>query len=69
MESWLKVSCPNCKKANWICQGDLSDCTYPDVEGVECFSCKHQFVLDEYEQSIKGEDEDVYYETGMEKPN
>tara|TARA_Y100000034_G_C6902535_1_gene417742 strand:+ start:411 stop:734 length:324 start_codon:yes stop_codon:yes gene_type:complete len=49
MESWLKTFCPKCKCKNWICQGDLQDCTIPDIEVIECCECAHHWLIGEDE--------------------
>lgn len=54
MESWIKVWCPECKAANWNCQGDLTDCTRMDAEALECHACSKKFWID-------SEWKDVYY--------
>ena len=38
-ESWLRCWCSTCGMANWYCQGDLSDCTQFDYDGIRCFEC------------------------------
>lgn len=69
IETWYKVHCPKCGKANWINNGDTTDLTDSDVEGVECWGkkCCHKFELwdDLYEEGRH----EFYYEKGLRKPN
>ncbi len=58
IETWYKVICPNCKKPNWLCDGDTSDCTAVSVEACECFNCDHEFWLSEDYHDEPDEDQD-----------
>ena len=42
---WNEEYCPECHYKNWVNLGDLDDLTAQDVEGVECYKCKHKWVL------------------------
>lgn len=84
-EMWNKIWCPECKTPNWICLGDLDDCTVPDIEAVKCFKCQHKIVLidisDFYAYALEGDEDTppmtevqiledlIYCENGREKPN
>ena len=46
-EQWAKEYCPHCQAANWLCLGDPSDMTIPDIEVCRCWSCEKRFFLDE----------------------
>jgi len=45
-ETWVKTYCDECKKANWICEGDMQDMTVSDTEAIECWSCGHKWWRD-----------------------
>lgn len=74
-ETWLKVNCPKCNENNWICNGDVSDITIPDIEAVSCWNCKKKFWLDDLHFSdLEDEDsenksmDDAYVEEGKKSP-
>ncbi len=47
IENWFKYRCPECKTINWIlCAEDNEDA---DVEGIECHTCKHEWIIIEDE--------------------
>lgn len=66
IETWYKIHCPNCKKANWLCDGDTSDCTAPSIEAFKCFSCSKCFWINEEFLDFGGEDEDYSPEERLE---
>lgn len=39
IETWYKIWCPKCKEPNWICAGDMNDCSVADAEAVKCHAC------------------------------
>ena len=45
-ETWIKTHCNKCKKANWICEGNMQDLTVPDTEAIECWNCGHKWWRD-----------------------
>jgi hypothetical protein len=57
-EWWVKTHCPKCKSCNWICEGDLQDCTVPDTEAIECWDCGHKWWRDPDTPFEMGYDED-----------
>lgn len=62
-EWWVKTHCPECKSCNWICEGDLNDCTAPDTEAIECWKCGHKWWRDpDTAQDMHGDDEDTSME-------
>ena len=74
-ESWYKEWCPECETVNWFCNGDESDLSGIDIEGIKCRACGHIWYLgdqDMYDfdaemghwESI----EDCNWELGKEKP-
>jgi len=66
-ESWVKTHCDKCKSCNWICDGDLQDCTVPDTEAIECWSCGHKWWRDsDTAYDMHGEDEDTSMEEYLE---
>lgn len=79
METWGKLWCPACNTPNWICLGDLEDCTVPTTEAVLCHSCKKKFLIidrnelmDMYGEDLKpGEtlEDYCYDDEGRPSPN
>jgi len=74
-DSWYKEWCPKCDAVNWICNGDESDLTAIDVEGVKCHKCGHIWYLgDEDLYEFDAEMgcwegvEDCNWELGLETP-
>ena len=63
MESWYKEYCPKCETINWVCNGDESDLSACDIEGVKCRSCGHIWGLG---VEICGEDD--FWKLGLETP-
>jgi hypothetical protein len=39
MNHYLDFNCPKCSKLCIYSNGDVSDCTIPDVESVKCWNC------------------------------
>lgn len=71
-EVWWKVWCSECNIPNWVCDGDLSDLTKPDIEAIECWNCGHSWWttddtdwLDMYPEDATPGD---YAEKGREQP-
>ncbi len=65
-ENWIKAQCPNlkCLVDNWVSQGDIQDCTIPDISTtMMCWKCDELFSIDEGEEV----DEDNY-EIGLVAP-
>jgi len=62
-ESWCKIWCDECGTANWICEGDISDCSRCDPEGFICYKCSAVWPFLEEDP---GDPE--CYEVGLEKP-
>ena len=75
MDSWYKNWCPECKTINWVCNGDESDLSGIDIEGVKCRKCDKIFFIgdfneDEYLRMCDAETiEDINWELGLETPN
>ncbi len=44
IETWHKFRCPKCKAANWTAE-DNDDMTRPDIEGIKCYKCKHEWCI------------------------
>jgi transcription elongation factor Elf1 len=36
---WYESNCPECGKQNWVCDGDPSDLSGMDIEGLKCWNC------------------------------
>jgi len=72
METWWKIWCCACNIPNWVCNGDETDLTRIDVEGLECHSCGHKQILDEFLlETLHDQDltaDDIDYEIGRKKP-
>ena len=62
MESWYTDNCPKCGSVNWVCNGDESDMTRPDIDGVKCWNCKTVWLLED--QRIVSEDDNYFIEDG-----
>lgn len=82
-EAWNKIWCPECKAINWVCLGDLNDCTQMDCEAVICHQCNKKIVLidihESYASELEGNEDEppmtkediisnLYTEKGLEKP-
>jgi len=75
-EAWYKEYCPKCKTHNWVCNGDETDLSGIDVEGIKCRECGHIWFLDDEEiwEDIKEftdieKVEDCFWKLGLETPN
>lgn len=42
-QTWTEFICPACKKKNFVCDGDINDCSGQDVEAFECWNCNGCF--------------------------
>lgn len=72
-EAWYKEKCPYCNTHNWICNGDESDLTSVDVDGIKCRKCRKIFSLGMDEKDIlifygTTNLEDINWEEGLESP-
>jgi hypothetical protein len=72
-EAWHHKRCPECDITNWICNGDESDLSATDVEGIKCFSCGHKYYIGfDYDEASEfgGWDsiDDCNWELGKESP-
>jgi len=47
-ETWNTLQCPYCDALNWICQGDINDCSALDIEACQCHKCDKKFWLSEH---------------------
>lgn len=70
VETWYKIWCDKCNTVNWICDGNVSDLTQPDIEGFICRQCKvaHSFSDQTMIEMGIGIDPE-YFEIGKEKPD
>jgi hypothetical protein len=64
MESWYTDNCPKCYTLNWWCNGDESDMTQCDIEGVKCWNCKKVWSLED--RKLVKEDA-IYFADGQNK--
>jgi transposase-like protein len=73
IETWYKVTCPSCEETNWVCDGDTTNFTDVDVEGMKCWSCKKEFVfegVDDYYRKLNlNIKSSANIEEGKEKPD
>lgn len=44
MQTWYQTWCPKCKAQNWVCDGDTSDETVPDLGAIECRECQFLYM-------------------------
>lgn len=59
-ETWEKMFCSHCKAKNFVCLGDMSDDTKPDIDAVICHQCgKRSWLVDPMQCDICDE---IYYE-------
>ncbi len=74
IESWHKVTCPDCDETNWVCIGDISDPTEPDCDGFRCWSCGEPTSFEDLSFLQDTDDDDnergegLVYRDGMELP-
>jgi len=66
-EAWYKEYCPHCDTCNWICNGDESDLSGVDIEGIKCRYCDMIFPLGEMPCNIT-DFSDINWEVGLETP-
>lgn len=66
-DTWYKEWCPHCETHNWICNGDETDLSGVDVEGIKCRKCGKIFPLGEMPYDVD-ELEDINWEEGLENP-
>lgn len=73
-EVWIKTHCPKCNNCNWLCDGDMSDCTTSTDEAIECWNCGHKWWRDsDYAEDCYGEENidralEDYAEKGKKEP-
>ena len=65
METWYTDYCPKCGRKNFICNGDESDLTRPDIDGVRCWKCNNIWSLETRKNT--SEDNINWLEDGKEK--
>ena len=73
LEQWFSDHCAKCKSRNFINNGDPSDQTVMDVEGIRCWNCGHCWKLgpdDDFGLQLSDtepdeEADDPYYEDGV----
>ena len=66
-ETWYCMDCPRCGVKNWVNNGNTEDLTVPDVEGIRCHSCHHEWLLGEDFAGLTTL-ENAYIEDGIERP-
>jgi hypothetical protein len=59
-------TCPRCSEKNYFSVGDPEDMTGVDVEGLECWSCLHIWLLDGLEDWTDVDDANI--EKGQKRP-
>ena len=42
----IDEQCPACGKTCWANNGDIDDLTGRDIDGIKCWNCGHQWLLD-----------------------
>jgi hypothetical protein len=66
LEQWFSDYCAKCKSRNFINNGDPSDQTVMDVEGIRCWNCGHCWRLEEVDEIDQDNiNDDPYYEDGV----
>lgn len=43
---YASENCPECQTLNYMYLGDPSDQTVADIEGLECWKCGHQWLVE-----------------------
>ena len=66
IETWYKITCPECGRTCWLCVGDLEDLTVPDTEAIRCPHCKKKFFLSNPEDLY--DSDEPYVNTGLLHP-
>jgi len=64
METWHKMWCDKCGVLNWVCDGDITDMTRPDIDGFICYKCKTSYAFVENDPGFLDN-----YEIGREEPS
>mgnify|MGYP001603977767 CR=1 FL=1 len=62
LEQWFSDHCPKCSQRNFVSNGDTSDLTVEDVQGICCWKCGHCWMISDDDGL---EDDEVYYENGI----
>lgn len=66
--TYCKDRCDECNKVNWVCFGDISDFTLPDVSGFKCWGCGHAQLFNQEEELTEAELENMNLEEGEQIP-
>lgn len=62
-ETWYKTWCPYCNAANFHCNGNESDLSGVDVDGIKCRECSKIYSLCEDEpRNVEG---GIYLEVNL----
>ncbi len=67
VETWCKNWCPFCQAVNWVCLGDLSDITQPDIDAIQCHKCEKKWTL--HDAASEMNMDECWCEKGQEQPN
>lgn len=68
---WLEIFCSECKKSNWMYNGDGLDDTFFTPYGIKCWNCGHCEIFDkDIVEAEKGECDDIeeFCELGLKTP-
>ncbi len=44
-ETIIKECCPKCDTVNFVNNGNTEDITGIDIDGIECYSCGHEWLF------------------------
>lgn len=44
-ETIIKEWCPKCDTVNFVNNGDMEDISGIDIDGIECYSCGHEWLF------------------------
>lgn len=62
MENWIADNCPMCGEKNYVCQGDIEDVTGIDIDGIKCYKCSFEWLLEPVDSHL--ELDEAWFEDG-----
>ncbi len=74
-DTWYKNWCSKCETVNWVCDGDTTDLSGIDIDGIKCRKCGHIDLFNEemynFDADMNGwkNKEECNWKLGLETPN